>query len=194
MRTFRPRPDPYKSDRCQLILTKLRSTVHVMNRPAARQGSRPHPGPPPRRRACRALDLHRRTRPVAVLHRRPPGGPSRPRRRRGRRLSTFKGLQRLRNAGAASTASRVVPGPRATAPVPPFAANPHGAHRDLRLRPNSLKIQKETTHRHHSRKRRRPTPSNRARTASRGGGPAARRPVSAKWEPPAPRVMVVASY
>ena len=70
MRTFRPRPDPYKSDRCHSILTKLRSTVHVMNRPAARQGSRPHPGPPPRRRACRALDLHRRTRPSAVLYRR----------------------------------------------------------------------------------------------------------------------------
>jgi hypothetical protein len=65
---LRHRPDPYKSDRCHSILTKLRSTVHVMNRPAARQGSRPHPGPPPRRRACRA-SVHT---PPCPSRRRPP--------------------------------------------------------------------------------------------------------------------------
>ena len=90
MRTLRPRPDPYTSDRCHSIPTKLRSTVHVMNRPSARQGSRPHPG---RRRVDWRTGpsiTHRRTRSGAVLHPRPPEGPARPRRRRGRPRAPLK--------------------------------------------------------------------------------------------------------
>ena len=170
MKTFRPRPDPYKSDRCYWILTKLRSTVHVMDRPAARQGSRPHPGPPPRRRACRALDLHRRTRHSAALYRRPPEGPSRPRRSRGRPPCTPKGPQRLQNTGAAPTASKTFPRPLPTASRPPFVPKPPRRPPATESRRNRLKIQKETTHRHHSRKRRRPTRNNHERTASGAAG------------------------
>ena len=167
MRTLRPRPDPYKSYRCHSILAKLRSTVHVIDRPSARQGSRPHPWPPPRRRACRALDHHRRTRPSAVLHRRQAEGPSRPRRSRGRPPCTPKDLQSIRNHGAASTASGAAPRPLATASRPPFAAAAPPRPTGPASRPNSPKIEKQTTHRHHSRKRPRRTPSDRDRTASR---------------------------
>ena len=167
MRTLRPRPDPYKSDRCQRILTKLRSTVHVMDRPAARLGSRPHPGPPPRRRACRARFTHRRARSGAVLHRRSPAGPSRPHPSRGRPPRTHKGLQSIRNTGAASTASGAAPRPLPAASRPPLAAAAPPRPARPASPPNALKIQKETTHRRHSRKRPRPTPSRRRGAAKR---------------------------
>ena len=170
MRTLRPRPDSYKSDRCQRILTNLRSTVQVMDRPATRRASRSHPGPPPRRRACRALDLHRRTRHSAALYRRPPEGPSRPRRSRGRPPRTHKGPQRLQNTGAAPTASKTFPRPLPTASRPPFVPKPPRRPPATESRRNRLKIQKETTHRHHSRKRRRPTRNNHERTASGAAG------------------------
>ena len=179
MRTFRPRPDPYKSDRCYWILTKLRSTVHVMDRPAARQGSRSHPGPPPRRRACRALDLHRRTRHSAALYRRPPEGPARPRRSRGRPPHTPKGLQRLQNTGAASTASKTFPQPLPTASRPPFVPNPHRPSRARRPPKNRLKFEKETTQRHDSWKRAASTASRRHRPAAYAQVLAAKRRIRA---------------
>ena len=82
-------------------------------------------------------------------------------------------LQRLRSTGAAATASRAVPRPLRTAPAPPFAPIPHGPTRDLRPRQKRVKIEKETTQHHDSRKLPHATRRRHAATAPAAAGASA---------------------